>query len=177
MTRRDLLFTDQTIQHIYNFYDFHGDQTAKAIFDSIIREPYSPKLKTHPRGFSEVVPHYEAALQDLEENLGRVIWSIDDEKIIKLVKPDFRRFVYCEKEIIIYENDCCRVKAYESSNNYWMRCAAIINSSPRTLQRDHARSLAFKMTGVSKRPRLEKAVCSDIGGLLVGRVVKTTNIR
>ena len=115
MTRRDLLFTDQTIHHIHKFYDFHGDQASKAVFDSIIREPYSPKLKTHPRGFSEVVPHYEAALQDLEENLGRVIWSIDDEKTIKLVKPDFRRFVYCEKEIIFYENDCCRVKAYENS--------------------------------------------------------------
>jgi hypothetical protein len=115
MTRRDLLFNDQTIEHIHNFYDFHGDHTAKSVFDSIVREPYSPKLKTHQRGFSEVVPHYEAALQDLEENLGRVIWGLDDEKTIKLVKPDFRRFVYCEKEIIIYENDCCRVKAYENS--------------------------------------------------------------
>ena len=118
MTRRDLLFNDQTIEHIHNFYDFHGDHTAKSVFDSIVREPYSPKLKTHQRGFSEVVPHYEAALQDLEENLGRVIWSIDDEKTIKLVKPDFRRFVYCEKEIIIYENNCCRVKAYENSPDH-----------------------------------------------------------
>ena len=115
MTRRDLLFTDQTIEHIHNFYDFHGDQTSKDIFDSIIREPYSPKLKTHPRGFVDVVPPYDSTIEDLESSLGRVIWGLDDDKTIKLVKPDFRRFVYCEKEIIVYENDCCRVKGYENS--------------------------------------------------------------
>jgi len=87
MTRRDLLFTDQTIEHIKRFYEFHQDEASKVIFDSIIREPYFPKLKTHPRGFSEVVPPYESTLQDLEENLGRVIWSLDDEKTMKLVKP------------------------------------------------------------------------------------------
>jgi len=118
MTRRDLLFTDQTIEHIHNFYDFHQDSVTKTVFDSIIREPYSPKLTSHPRGFSLVVHPYEAAVQDIEETLGRVIWGLDDDKTIKLVKPDFRRFVYCEKEIIFYENDCCRVKAYENSPDH-----------------------------------------------------------
>jgi len=118
MTRRDLLFTDQTIQLVHSFYDLHQDSFAKTVFDSIIREPYSAKLKTHPRGFSELVPHFEATLQDLEENLGRGIWSIDDDKTIRLVKHDFRSFVYCEKDIIVYENDTCRVKGYENTPDH-----------------------------------------------------------
>lgn len=118
MTRRELLFTDQTIQHVHSFYDFHRQEAAKTVFDSIIREPYSPKLKTHPRGFSDLVPPYESTLQDLEENLGRSSWSLDDEKTIKLVKPGFRSFDYCEKKIIIYENESCRVKAYENKPDH-----------------------------------------------------------
>jgi hypothetical protein len=118
MTRRELLFTDQTVQHVHSFYDFHRQETAKTVFDSIMREPYSPKLKTHPRGFSDLVPPYESTLQDLEENLGRSSWSLDDDKTIKLVKPGFRSFDYCEKKVIIYENESCRVKAYENTPDH-----------------------------------------------------------
>jgi hypothetical protein len=118
MTRRDFLFTPETISHIHKFYDYHQDYISKSIFDDIINEPYHPKLKSHPRGFSEVIPQYEATLQDLEGNLGRVIWGLDDEKTIKLVKPDFRRFIYCEKDIIIYENDAAFVKGYENSPDH-----------------------------------------------------------
>ncbi len=118
MTRSEFLFSPDAIHHIHKFYDFHQDQISKSIFDSIINEPYSPKLKSHQRGFSELLPPFEATLQDLEKNLGRVIWGMDDDKTMKLVKPDFCRFIYCETEVIIYENDLCYVKGYENTPDH-----------------------------------------------------------
>jgi hypothetical protein len=129
MTRSEFFFSPETIHHIQKFYDFHQDQISKSIFDSIINEPYSPKLKSHHRGFSELLPPFEATLQDLEENLGRVIWGIDDEKTMKLVKPDFCRFIYCETEVIIYENELCYVKAYENSPKHLHILLAISRKS------------------------------------------------
>ena len=114
MTRRELLFSEETIHQVHSFYDFHEDRWGKECFDSIIQEPYIPKLIPHPRGGSEMLHPYEATLRDFEKHLGRTIWGLDDGKTIRLVQSDFRQFINCEKDIIIYENDTAYVRGYEN---------------------------------------------------------------
>jgi hypothetical protein len=65
------------------------------------------------RGFSDVIPAYEAAIADIEEELGRVTWSkIDGNKVFS-VRPSFRRFEYRVQDLIIYENESCLINACE----------------------------------------------------------------
>ncbi len=113
MKRRDLLFDDTTITFIHEFYQFHEDGFGRRTFDHIIDQDYLPKLKQHMRGFSDVVPPYEAMIGDMEEQLGRVAWSRIDGDKVQSVGPSFRKFIYRVQDLIIYENESCLIKAYE----------------------------------------------------------------
>jgi hypothetical protein len=113
MKRRDLLFDDTTIAFIHEFYQFHEDGFGRRTFDHIIDQDYLPKLKQHMRGFSDVVPPYEAMIGDMEEQLGRVAWSRIDGDKVQSVGPSFRKFIYRVQDLIIYENESCLIKAYE----------------------------------------------------------------
>ena len=113
MKRRDLLFDPTTINFIHEFYRYHDDDFGRRTFDRIIDQEYVPKLKQHMRGFSDVIPAYEAAIADIEEELGRVTWSkIDGNKVFS-VRPSFRRFEYRVQDLIIYENESCLINACE----------------------------------------------------------------
>jgi hypothetical protein len=113
MTRRDLLFDETSINFIHEFYQFHEDGFGRRNFDHIIDQDYLPKLKQHMRGFSDVVPPYEAMIGDMEEQLGRVAWSRIDGNKVESVGPSFRKFIYRVQDLIIYENESCLIKAYE----------------------------------------------------------------
>ena len=113
MTRRELLFDETSINFIHDFYRYHDDNLGRSNFDRIIDQEYVPKLKQHMRGFSDVIPAYEAAIADIEENLGRASWSkIDGDKVYS-VRPSFRRFEYRAQDLIVYENESCLINACE----------------------------------------------------------------
>ena len=113
MKRRDLLFDPTTINFIHEFYRYHDDDFGRRTFDRIIDQEYVPKLKQHMRGFSDVIPAYEAAIADIEEELGRVTWSKIEGKNVYSVRPSFRRFEYRVQDLIIYENESCLINACE----------------------------------------------------------------
>lgn len=119
MTRRELLFSDETIHQVHRYYDFHQDPFSRRRFDDIISEQYAPKMQLHPRGFTDVVPPYEAALTDFENYLGRTTWGVLDGDKITVVHPDFRKFVCSTKDVILYEEKDVFVRGYESDNSHF----------------------------------------------------------
>jgi hypothetical protein len=113
MTRRNLLFDETSINFIHEFYRYHDDNIGRSNFDRIIDQEYAPKLKQHKRGFSDMIPAYEAAMADIEDDLGRASWSkIDGDKVYS-VRPSFRRFEYRAQDLIVYENESCLINACE----------------------------------------------------------------
>ena len=113
MTRRNLLFDETSINFIHDFYRYHDDNIGRSNFDRIIDQEYAPKLKQHMRGFSDMIPAYDAAIADIEEILGRSSWSkIDGDKVYS-VRPSFRRFEYRIQDLIVYENESCLINACE----------------------------------------------------------------
>jgi hypothetical protein len=113
MTRRNLLFDETSINFIHEFYRYHDDNSGRSNFDRIIDQEYVPKLKQHKRGFSDMIPAYEAAMADIEDDLGRASWSkIDGDKVYS-VRPSFRRFEYRIQDLIVYENESCLINACE----------------------------------------------------------------
>jgi len=119
MTRRELLFSDETIHQVHRFYEFHQDNFSRKRFDDIISEEYAPKIHHHPRGFTDIVHPYEAFLSDLENFLGRTSWGVFEGDKIVLVHPDFRKFVCSTKEVIVYEEKDVFVRGYESDNSHF----------------------------------------------------------
>ena len=116
MKRRELLFDETSINFIRDFYRFHDDNIGRSNFDRIIDQEYAPKLKQHIRGFSDMIPAYEAAMADIEEDLGRASWSkIDGDKVYS-VRPSFRRFEYRVQDLIVYENESCLINACEQQS-------------------------------------------------------------
>ena len=113
MTRRELLFDETSINFIRDFYRFHDDNLGRSNFDRIIDQEYAPKLKQHIRGFSDMIPAYEAAMADIEEDLGRASWSKIDGNKVYSVRPSFRRFEYRVQDLIVYENESCLINAIE----------------------------------------------------------------
>ena len=60
-----------------------------------------------------MIPAYEAAMADIEDDLGRASWSkIDGDKVYS-VRPSFRRFEYRVQDLTIYENESCLINACE----------------------------------------------------------------
>ena len=60
-----------------------------------------------------MIPVYDAAIADIEEDLGRASWSkIDGDKVYS-VRPSFRRFEYRIQDLIVYENESCLINAIE----------------------------------------------------------------
>jgi hypothetical protein len=119
MTRRELLFSDETIHQVHRYYEFQQDNFGRKRFDDLISEEYAPKIHLHPRGFTDVVHPYEAFLNDLENYLGRNAWGIFDGDKIVLVHPDFRKFVCSKKDVIVYEEKDVFIRGYESDNNHF----------------------------------------------------------
>ncbi len=119
MTRRELLFSDEAIHQVHRYYDFHQDHFSRRRFDDIISEQYAPKMQLHPRGFTDVVPPYEAALSDFENYLGRTTWGVLDGDKITVVHPDFRKFVCSTKDVVIYQEKDVFVRGYESDNSHF----------------------------------------------------------
>ena len=116
MKRRELLFDETSINFIHDFYRYHEDDFGRSNFDLIIDQDYVPKLKQHKRGFSDMIPAYEAAMADIEDDLGRASWSkIDGDKVYS-VRPSFRRFEYRVQDLIIYENESCLINACEQKS-------------------------------------------------------------
>jgi hypothetical protein len=113
--RRELLFDQPTIDFITEFYKFHEDDYGRRTFDRIIDQEYVPQLKQHIRGFSDIIPAYDATIIDLEEQLGRIAWSKIDGDKVHSVGPCFRKFIYRVQNLIVYENESCTIKAYEVS--------------------------------------------------------------
>ena len=119
MTRRELLFSDETINQVHRFYEFHQDNFRRKRFDEIISEEYAPKIHLHPRGFPDLVHPYEAVLSDLENYLGRTAWGVFDGEKIILIHPDFRKFVCTTRDVIAYEEKDVFVRGYESDTNHF----------------------------------------------------------
>jgi hypothetical protein len=113
MKRRELLFDETSINFIRNFYRFHDDNLGRSNFDRIIDQEYVPKLKQHKRGFSDMISAYDAAIADIEEELGRSSWSKIDGNKVYSVRPSFRRFEYRVQDLIVYENESCLINACE----------------------------------------------------------------
>ena len=113
MKRQDLLFDEPSINFIHDFYRFHDDNIGRSNFDRIIDQEYVPKLKQHKRGFSDMISAYDAAIADIEEELGRSSWSKIDGNKVYSVRPSFRRFEYRVQDLIVYENESCLINACE----------------------------------------------------------------
>jgi len=129
MTRRELLFSDETIHQVHKYYEFQQDNSGRKRFDDLISEEYAPKIHLHPRGFTDVVHPYEAFLNDLENYLGRDAWGVFDGDKIILVHPDFRKFVCSTKDVIVYEEKDVFIRGYESSNHHFHVLLAKANKS------------------------------------------------
>jgi len=119
MTRRELLFSDETIHQVHKYYEFQQDNFGRKRFDDLISEEYTPKIHLHPRGFTDVVHPYEAFLTDLENYLGRNAWGVFDGDKIILVHPDFRKFICSTKDVVIYQEKDVFVRGYESDNSHF----------------------------------------------------------
>ena len=113
MKRQDLLFDETSINFIHDFYRFHDDNLGRSNFDRIIDQEYVPKLKQHKRGFSDMISAYDAAIADIEDELGRSSWSKIDGTKVYSVRPSFRRFEYRVQDLIVYENESCLINACE----------------------------------------------------------------
>jgi hypothetical protein len=119
MTRRELLFSDETIHQVHRYYEFQQDNLSRNRFDDLINEEYTPRIELHPRGFTDVVHPYEAVLIDLENYLGRTAWGVFDGDKIILVHPDFRKFICSKRDVIVFEEKDVFVRGYESDNNHF----------------------------------------------------------
>ncbi len=119
MTRKEVLFDAQTIERIKEFYFYHNDPGKFSHFERIISEPYYPKIKHHPRGFSDLLPAYESTISDLEDGLGRSSWAVLRDNTISIIHSDFRKYVLTERLVITYDNDSCFVKGYKESDNHF----------------------------------------------------------